>query len=67
MENEMATHITILAWKITWTKEPGRPCSPWGREESDTTEWLQYVLLLEINILSNTVYFRQEEHTKNSF
>ena len=31
----MATHATILAWRITWTEEPG---SPWGRKESDTTE-----------------------------
>ena len=24
LENEMATHSSILAWKISWTKEPGR-------------------------------------------
>ena len=24
MEKEMATHSSILAWKIPWTKEPGR-------------------------------------------
>ena len=24
LENEMATHSSILAWKIPWTKEPGR-------------------------------------------
>ena len=23
LENGMATHFTILAWKIPWTKEPG--------------------------------------------
>ena len=23
LEKEMATHLSILAWKITWTKEPG--------------------------------------------
>ena len=23
MEEEMATHTTILAWKIPWTEEPG--------------------------------------------
>ena len=23
MEKEMATHSSILAWKIPWTKEPG--------------------------------------------
>ena len=24
LENEMATHSSILAWKTTWTEEPGR-------------------------------------------
>ena len=24
LENEMATHSSILAWKIPWTKEPDR-------------------------------------------
>ena len=24
MEKEMATHSSILAWKIPWTKDPGR-------------------------------------------
>ena len=23
LEEEMATHSTILAWKIPWTEEPG--------------------------------------------
>ena len=35
LEEEMATHFRILAWKIPWTEEPD---SPWGRKESDTTE-----------------------------
>ena len=25
LEKEMATHSSILAWKIPWTEEPGRP------------------------------------------
>ena len=24
MEKEMATHLSILAWEILWTEEPGR-------------------------------------------
>ena len=24
LENEMATNSSILAWKISWTEEPGR-------------------------------------------
>ena len=31
LEKEMATHSSILAWEIPWTKEPGRlQYSPWG-------------------------------------
>ena len=37
LEKEMATHSSILAWKIPWTKEPDR-YSPWGHKELDTTE-----------------------------
>ena len=33
----MATHSSILAWEIPWTKEPGG-YRPWGCKESDTTE-----------------------------
>ena len=25
LEKEMATHSSILAWRIPWTEEPGRP------------------------------------------
>ena len=37
LEKEMATHSGILAWRTSWTEEPGG-YSPWGRKESDTTE-----------------------------
>ena len=33
----MATHSSILTWKIPWTEEPGS-YSPWGGKELDTTE-----------------------------
>ena len=36
----MATHASILAWKIPWTEDPGAGYSPWGRKELDTTERL---------------------------
>ena len=30
LENEMATHSSILAWGIPWTEEPGRlQCMGW--------------------------------------
>ena len=36
LEKEMATHSSILAWRIPWTEEPGRLQSM-ELEESDTT------------------------------
>ena len=36
----MATHSSILAWRIAGTEEPGGLYSPWGRKEWDTTEQL---------------------------
>ena len=38
----MATHSSILAWRILWTEEPGGLYSPWGCQESDTTERLTH-------------------------
>ena len=40
-EKAMAPHSSTLAWKIPWT-ESLVGCSPWGRWESDTTEWLHF-------------------------
>ena len=38
LEEDMATHSSILAWTIPWTEEPGGLYSPWGHKESDMTE-----------------------------
>ena len=37
LEEEMATHSNILAWKIPWTEEPVRLLSPKGLKESNMT------------------------------
>ena len=47
-EKEMAPHSSTLAWKLSWTEEPGG-CSPSGRRESDRTERL--TLLLPIYLM----------------
>ena len=39
LEKGTATEFNTLAWRITWTEEPGRSC-PWGCKESDMTEGL---------------------------
>ena len=35
LEKDMATHSSILAWRMPWTEEPGRLQSM-GSQESDT-------------------------------
>ena len=35
LEKGMLTHLSILAWEISWTEEPGG-LQPMGLQESDT-------------------------------
>ena len=51
----MATHCSILAWRIPWTEEPGRLYSSWGPKESDRTEQLTFLDYL-------VMLFTQEMH-----
>ena len=60
LEKEMATHSSILAWKIPWMQEPGRLQSI-GSQESDTTEQLHFHFLDEIcTCIGATVHHRNE-------
>ena len=58
LEKKMATHSSILAWRIPWTREPGGlhrslvGYSPRGCKESDTTERLHF-------------YFQSFQHQKD--
>ena len=57
LEKETATHSSILAWKISWTEDPGRLLSGHshaGRKESDTTERLTLSLHLIRKYFQNT-------------
>ena len=38
LEEGVATHFSILAWKIPWTEEPGRLQSIEDHKELDTIE-----------------------------
>ena len=38
LEEDMATHPSMPAWRILWTEEPP-DYSLWGHKESDRTEW----------------------------
>ena len=40
LQKGMATHSSILAWRIPWTEEAGR----WGHKESDMTERLTLLI-----------------------
>ena len=41
LEEEMATHSSILAWRIPWTEEPGSLQST-GLQESDMTQQVNH-------------------------
>ena len=44
LEEGIATHSSILAWRIAWTEKPGKLQSgPKGCKKSDTTEAAQQV------------------------
>ena len=47
LEEEMATHSTILAWRIPWTEEP-------GELQSNS---FTLVKELDITIYANPIYF----------
>ena len=40
----MATHPSVLPWRIPKTEETGGHRSPWGGKESDTTERLTHTV-----------------------
>ena len=50
-EKEMATHSSILTWRIGWTEEAGGLQSM-GHKESDTTEWLVLRFHVIVTVLS---------------
>ena len=43
LEDGMATHCSILDWRISWTEEPDGLQS-WGHKESDTTGTTEHAL-----------------------
>ena len=51
LEEGMATHSNIPAWKIPWTEEPGGLLLHWGHKESDRTERLTLFMFMIFEIL----------------
>ena len=55
LEKEMATHSSILAWKIPWTEEPGG-YSPWGHRRvrpdlatQQQSGWRTFFITIELS------------------
>ena len=61
LKQRMATHSSILAWRIPWTWSLAG-CSPWGGKESDMTEWLS----LSLNPVSGVLIKRREFWTQRN-
>ena len=51
LEKEMASHSSILAWRVPWTEEPGGLQSM-GLQESDMTERLTLSTFTGLSSLS---------------
>ena len=52
LEKGVATHSSILAWRIPWTEDiVGH--SPWGCKESDMTEQVKLSLFIHYQKLGN--------------
>ena len=52
LEEGIASHASILAWRIPWTEEPGGLYSPWDHKELDMTEQLSLTDSVAMYILN---------------
>ena len=53
LEKEMATHSSILAWRIPWTEEPGGLQSTGSQSRTRLSEFTHYVIALGVQAASN--------------
>ena len=53
LEKEMATHFSILAWKIPWTEEPSRLQSRGSQSQTQLSDFT-FTLSLANNLYSQT-------------
>ena len=62
----MASHFSLLAWKIPWIEEPGRLQS-WVLKESDTEPLSATTIFLESNLDSlESVWLLQSKERTHS-
>ena len=53
LEKEMATHSSILAWRVPWTEEPGGLQSTGSQSRTRLSEFTHYVIALGIQAASH--------------
>ena len=56
LERGMATHSSILAWRIPWTEEPGGLQSMGSQR--DTTEWLTHLQLAKTGKVDEAIWVK---------
>ena len=67
LEKEMATHSSILAWRILWTGERGRSLqSLWSHKKSDTTGRLHFSIFIIHKIFCYFVITESHYNTAHS-
>ena len=68
LEKGMATHASILAWRIPWTEKPGRLQSR-GSKASDNSMKTQgsQINILKINIKNIKQIFFEREHILKTY
>ena len=55
LEKEMATHSSIIAWRIPWTEEPGLTTVHWVTKSQTQRKQLstaQHILGYELNVFN---------------
>ena len=64
LEKEMATHSSVLAWRIPWTEEPVRPQS-WGHRVRH--DWATNTYLVLGTVFFPHSYYNKPWYAPNSF
>ena len=55
LQEGMATHSSIHAWRIPWTEEPAG-YSAWGHKESNAAEQLSLSLFMDCSLPGSSVH-----------
>ena len=70
LEKEMATHSSILAWRIPWTEETSGLYSPWDCKQSDRTKQLTlsqiYFTIMSLSMEHFKIWFYRQQSRETS-